>query len=83
MDDGDKNKNSRNYGHKAGLETVEKIINASIEKNIKFLTLYAIFNRKLEETHQRNNYLFHLLNRYLNKEIDNLLKQNIKIKNYW
>ena len=29
-----KKKNSRNYGHKKGLEVVEKIINAAIEKKL-------------------------------------------------
>ena len=37
-----KYKNSRNAGHKAGVKTVEKIIKASIKRNIKFLTLYAL-----------------------------------------
>jgi undecaprenyl diphosphate synthase len=41
-----KNKNSRNQGHKAGLNTVEKIIKESINQNIKYLTLY--FYRELE-----------------------------------
>ena len=36
-----KNKKSRNLGHKAGLKTVEKIIQSSIKNNIKYLTLYA------------------------------------------
>ena len=29
-----KKRNSRNYGHKKGLETVEKIISAAIEKKL-------------------------------------------------
>ena len=33
-----KNKNSRNAGHRAGLNTVEKIIKETIRNNIKFLT---------------------------------------------
>ena len=37
---GIKKKKSRNYGHKKGLETVEKIIKVAIEKNIKYLTLF-------------------------------------------
>ena len=42
MVDGElKKKKSRNYGHKKGLETVEKIINAAIEKKIKYLTLFV------------------------------------------
>ena len=30
---------SRNYGHKQGIKTVEKIIAAAIQNKIKFLTL--------------------------------------------
>ena len=33
-----KNKSSRNAGHKAGLNTVEKIIKETIRHKIKFLT---------------------------------------------
>ena len=36
-----KKKRSRNFGHKQGLKTVEKIILESLKKNIKFLTLFA------------------------------------------
>ena len=38
---GIKNKQSRNAGHKAGLNTVEKIIKESIKYKIRHLTLYA------------------------------------------
>ena len=34
-------RNSRNLGHRAGLETVENIIKQTLKKKIKFLTLYA------------------------------------------
>ena len=36
-----KHKNSRNAGHKVGLETLEKIIKETIKQKIKYLTLYA------------------------------------------
>ena len=38
---GIKYKKSRNQGHKAGLKTVEKIIKATIENKINYLTLFA------------------------------------------
>ena len=34
-------KKSRNFGHKQGLKTVEKIIKASLKNKIRYLTLYA------------------------------------------
>ena len=43
---GFKEKNSRNAGHKAGLNTVEKIIKETIRNKIKYLTLFA-FSTKI------------------------------------
>ena len=75
-----KKKNSRNYGHKKGLETVGNIINASIEKNIKYLTLFIFSTENWKRPINEINYLFKLLDYYLDKEINNLLKKKIKIK---
>ena len=77
---GIKKKNSRKYGHKKGLETVEKIILAAIEKNIKFLTLFVFSTENWKRPIKEVNYLFKLLNNYIDKEINNLLKKKIKIK---
>jgi len=38
---GIKHKQSRNAGHRAGLNSVEVVIDYCINKKIKFLTLYA------------------------------------------
>ena len=75
-----KKKNSRNYGHKKGLETVEKIIDAAIEKKIKYLTLFVFSTENWKRPIKEINYLFSLLNNYINKEVKNLQKNNIKIK---
>ena len=42
---GIKYKNSRNAGHKAGLNTVEKIIKETIKHKIRFLTLKYGLNK--------------------------------------
>ena len=34
--------NSRKFGHQKGIQTVEKIIEASIKQNVKYLTLYTL-----------------------------------------
>ena len=38
--------NSRKFGHQKGIKTVEKIIEASIKKNVKYLTLYTFSTEK-------------------------------------
>ena len=75
-----KYKNSRNAGHKAGINTVEKIIKESIKQNIKFLTLYAFSTENWKRPKKEINYLFKLLESFLITRIDDLHKQNIKLK---
>ena len=60
-----KNKNSRNAGHKAGLNTVERIIKETIKNKIKFLTLYAFSTENWKRPKKEINYLFSLLENFL------------------
>ena len=77
---GIKYKNSRNAGHKAGLKTVEKIIKETIKNNIKFLTLYAFSTENWKRPKKEISYLFSLLENFLIRRIDDLNKQNIRLK---
>jgi len=74
-----KNKNSRNAGHKAGLDTVEKIIKESIKNKISFLTLYAFSTENWKRPKKEINYLFNLLQLFLENKLDSLNNQNIKL----
>ena len=75
-----KHKNSRNAGHKAGLNTIEKIIEETTKHKIKHLTLYAFSTENWKRPKSEINYLFNLLENFLNKKIINLHEQNIKLK---
>ena len=75
-----KYKNSRNAGHKAGLKTVEKIIEETIKKNIKYLTLFAFSTENWRRPKKEITYLFNLLESFLKKKINYLNKHNIKLK---
>ena len=75
-----KKRNSRNYGHKEGIKTVEKIINAAIKNKIKFLTLYTFSTENWKRPIDEINLLFNLLENYLDKQLNKLLINNIKIK---
>jgi len=77
---GIKNKNSRNAGHREGLDTVQKVIEESIKNNIKFLTLYAFSTENWKRPKKEINYLFKLLENFLKNKINNLNKKNIKLK---
>ena len=77
---GMKYKNSRNAGHKAGLRTVEKIIKETIKNKVKFLTLFAFSTENWKRPKKEINYLFNLLENFLINRIEDLHKQNIKLK---
>ena len=74
-----KNKNSRNAGHKAGLNAIQNIIKHSIKRNIKFLTLYAFSTENWKRPKSEIEYLFGLLEHFLKKKIDEFDKNKIKL----
>tara|TARA_B100000900_G_scaffold382191_1_gene369207 strand:- start:185 stop:859 length:675 start_codon:yes stop_codon:yes gene_type:complete len=74
-----KNKNSRNAGHKAGLNTVEKIIKESIKQKIKYLTLFAFSTENWRRPKKEITYLLNLLESFLINKIEDLNRQNIKL----
>ena len=75
-----KHKNSRNAGHKEGLNTVEDIIKSSIKHKIKHLTLYAFSTENWKRPKKEINFLFNLLENFLIDKIEDLNKQKIKLK---
>ena len=76
---GIKHKNSRNAGHRAGLNSVEKIINECLKINIKYLTLYTFSTENWKRPKEEINYLFDLLNSFLTNKINELKKKRLKL----
>ncbi len=77
---GIKNKKSRNLGHKQGLKTVEMIIEETIKNKIRFLTLYAFSTENWKRPRLEIKFLLNLLKTFLKEKIDNLDKNNIRLK---
>ena len=75
-----KHKNSRNLGHREGVNTVEKIIKESLKFKIKYLTLYTFSTENWKRPEKEKYFLFNLLEKFLIKEINNLIKNEIKLK---
>ena len=71
---------SRNAGHKQGLDTVEKIIKESAKQKIKYLTLFAFSTENWKRPKKEITYLLNLLENFLINKIEDLNKQNIKLK---
>jgi len=77
---GIKHKGSRNAGHRAGLYTVETVIDACIKEQIKHLTLYTFSTENWKRPKKEIDFLFNLLENFLTKKIENLIKKKIKLK---
>ena len=75
---GVKKKKSRNFGHKQGIKTVEKIIKETLKKKIRFLTLYAFSTENWKRPKNEINYLFSLLYNFLTNKIKELDREKIK-----
>ena len=67
------------YGHKSGVDNIEKIADAAIEFGIKYLTLYAFSSENWQRPSEEVSYLMKLLDEYLQKEIAALMKKNVRI----
>ena len=74
-----KKKNSRNAGHSAGLNTVEKIIKETIKQKIQYLTLFTFSTENWKRPKKEITYLLNLLENFLIDKIEDLHKQNIKL----
>ena len=77
---GIKYKNSRNAGHRAGLNTVDMVINQCLKQKIKFLTLYTFSSENWKRPKNEITFLFKLLENFLKKKIDKILEKDIKLK---
>lgn len=69
----------RSVGHREGVKAVKRVISNCIELNIPILTLFAFSTENWKRPKNEVLYLINLFSKALNKEKENLIKNNIKI----
>jgi len=69
----------RSMGHKAGVETIRRVITEADELGVKYLTLYAISTENWKRPKDEVSTLMKLLVQYLRKEIDELDSKGVVI----
>ena len=69
----------RSFGHKFGAKTVKDIIKEVNNLKIKHLTLYAFSTENWKRPKDEINTIMNLVIEYLNKETDDLVKENVKM----
>jgi len=68
----------RVFGHVKGTRVAKDIITACSRKGIKHLTLYAFSTENWLRPESEVSFLMNILRRYLKKETENLVKENIR-----
>ena len=76
---GKKRGKGRNFGHLRGVETVKKIVKASINLNIPIVTFYVFSSENWKRPKNERSYLFKLIKYYFTKEIESIVKEGIKL----
>lgn len=70
----------RTAGHKEGLERVIEMVEISSKLNIKYLSLYAFSTENWKRPSEEVNALMKLLVVFIERELDRIHKNNIKIQ---
>jgi len=76
---GKKKRKSRNFGHLNGIKIIERLVKDSIKIKIPILTFYVFSTENWKRPKSEINFLFKLVDYYFVKEIDRIVKNNIKI----
>ncbi len=69
----------RLMGHRAGIKTVRKIIEASLESGVKYLTLYTFSTENWRRPKKEVSTLMNLLKEYLIKELKQFNEEGIRL----
>ncbi len=70
----------RIIGHRAGVEALHNVVRASGELGIKILTLFAFSTENWQRPRSEVRALMRLLEEYINKEINELKKNNVQLQ---
>ncbi|WP_297405894.1 isoprenyl transferase [uncultured Cetobacterium sp.] len=68
----------RTYGHKAGADTLRKILSYSGEIGVKYLTVYAFSTENWKRAKEEVDTLMFLFKAYLKSEKKTLMKNNVR-----
>ena len=74
-----KKNRTRNYGHLAGVKTVQKIVESSILFKVPVISFYVFSTENWKRPKSEIKHLFSLIEIYFKKEINNIIKNKIKI----
>lgn len=69
----------RSFGHRAGVESLRDIVKVCSELKVQVLTVYAFSTENWKRPQEEVNVLMDLLVEYLDKEIDELCRNGVRV----
>lgn len=70
---------ARSKGHEEGGRTVQRIIDLCIEKEIKWLTVYAFSTENWGRSRVEVGYLMHMLEKYLRERLPEMMEKGVRV----
>lgn len=70
----------RTFGHRVGVESLKEIVRSASNIGIKALTAYAFSTENWKRPDEEVTFLMNLFSEYIDREIDELDAENIKIR---
>lgn len=70
----------RAYGHRAGVESLRDVVRASSEIGLRVLTVYAFSTENWKRPQEEIDVLMNLLVEYLHKELEELCRNNVRVR---
>ncbi len=67
-------------GHNAGMQAMKEIVKASSQLGVKYLTVYAFSTENWKRSAEEVGGIFKLVVKYVNSELDELHRNNVKVK---
>lgn len=71
---------SRSYGHEHGADVVHDIIDASLTRGVKYLTLYTFSTENKNRPKDEVDSLFHLVVTTINKNMPDLMEKRVRVR---
>ena len=70
----------RNLGHKAGVDAIQRTIEACLKYNVKYCTFFAFSTENWKRSEKEINAIFKLVREYLDKKANFFEKNQINVK---
>ena len=69
----------RIFGHREGVDSVDKVMEAASDLGVKYITLYAFSTENWNRPEQEVNALMEILSQALKKYIEKISKNNVRL----